>query len=113
VWLHIDDESVEYVRKSARSTVVPVLDTSKLTPWPPGIGLEPEKLAQAEARIRAALEKPMGHAQPTPEPRADDPYLAGVCTESGCSLCRTPVALRKRGQFHAGICNVSKEPGHD
>lgn len=103
VWLRIDDELVEYVRKSVGPAVVtgtlhiprttecrpgdklysyappspearaagcrpvgegavPVLDTSKLTPWPPGMGLEPEKVA---------LEKPMGRVQPTQEPGHD------------------------------------------
>ena len=113
VWLRIDDESVEYVRKSASPAVVPIRASTKLTSWPLGMGLEPEKVAQAEARIRESVALHQYGQAAEKEPGADDPYLTGVCTENGCSLCRTPVALRKRGQFYAGICNVSKEPGHD
>lgn len=74
---HINDALMEGVVEAARwvvreygAVVAPVLDTSKLTSWPLGMGLEPEKLAQAEARIRdsvalhqygQAAEKELGH----------------------------------------------------
>lgn len=49
---------------------------------------------------------PAKQAEPTAQEIA---YLITSCTEPSCSLCATPIAMRKHGQRHAGLSVHSRK----
>jgi hypothetical protein len=56
----------------------------------------------SQVDVMRKVTRHLGDLGMSPRPEWQE-YLEGGCTESECRLCRTPVNLRKRGQFHAGI----------